>query len=225
MTVNKQNKELKRKRIMSYFISAAIDIIEQDGIHNLSIRKAAERAGYNSATLYHYFSNLEELTLFASIKCLNEYALDFPKYLKKSNNMMEQYLLNWECFCNHSFRHPDIYQVLFFSPTGTANLADAFKMYYEIFPQEQSEGASEYEELLMEGDFYKRDYLALQKIIEEKGYNISEEDGEAIIEMNILIFRGMLAKMKDSVNCLSVKEAVCRTLAYMQHTFSSYNIK
>lgn len=222
--MNNQNKELKRKRIMSYFISAAIDIIQQEGINNLSIRKTADRAGYNSATLYHYFSNLEELTLFASIKCLNEYASDLPVYLKKSKNMREQYLRNWECFCKHSFGHPDIYQVLFFSPTGAANLAAAFRMYYEIFPQEKSESASEYEEMLMEGDFYKRDYLALQRILREKEYDISEADANAVIEMNILIYRGMLAKMKDTVNHITVEDAVKRTLAYMEHTLCSFHI-
>lgn len=225
MAANKQNRELKRKRIMSYFISAAIDIIEQDGFHNLSIRKAAEKAGYNSATLYHYFNNLEELTLFASIKCLNEYAADIPHYMKKSQNMLEQYFLLWECFCKHSFRHPEIYQVLFFSPTGAANLPEAFRMYYEIFPQEKSESAEEYKEMLMEGDFYKRDYLSLERILKERECDILEEDAKAIIEMNILIYRGMLAKMKDCVWPVTPKEAVSRTLAYMKRTLSSYGIE
>lgn len=225
MSVNVHNKDLKRKRIMSYFISAAIEIIEQDGIGNLSIRKVAEKAGYNSATLYHYFTSLDELTLFASVKCLNEYTTELPCHLKQARDMREQYLLNWECFCNHSFCHPDIYQVLFFSPAGAANLPEAFKMYYEIFPKEKSESAAEYEEMLMEGDFYKRDYIALKRILKEKKYDVSEEDARSIIEMNILIYRGMLAKMKDTVRVLTVKEAVRRTITYMEHTLHSYHIE
>lgn len=224
MTINVRNRELKRKRIMSYFISAAIEIIEQDGIGELSIRKVAEKAGYNSATPYHYFSSLEELTLFACAKCLNEYATELPSYLKQAKDMREQYLLNWECFCNHSFCHPDIYQVLFFSPAGAANLPAVFKMYHEIFPMERSDSAAEYEEMLMEGDFYKRDYIALERIIQEKGYDIPPEDAMAVIEMNILIFRGMLAKMKDTVRTLAVKDAVKRTVTYMEHTLHSYHI-
>ena len=73
MTTARGNREEKRKRIMSYFINATIELMEEEGIENLSIRKVADRAGYNSATLYHYFSNLDELELFASIKCLDEY--------------------------------------------------------------------------------------------------------------------------------------------------------
>ncbi len=66
------NRQEKRKRIMSYFINATIELMEKEGIENLTIRKVAEQAKYNSATLYHYFSNLDELELFASVKCLDE---------------------------------------------------------------------------------------------------------------------------------------------------------
>lgn len=52
---------------MSYFINATIELMEKEGIENLTIRKVAEQAKYNSATLYHYFSNLDELELFASV--------------------------------------------------------------------------------------------------------------------------------------------------------------
>ena len=46
------NLTLKRKRIMIYFIEAAEKLIRQNGIENLSIRKIATEAGYNSATIY-----------------------------------------------------------------------------------------------------------------------------------------------------------------------------
>lgn len=50
------NLTLKRKRIMIYFIEAAEKLIRQNGIENLSIRKIATEAGYNSATIYNYFN-------------------------------------------------------------------------------------------------------------------------------------------------------------------------
>ena len=43
---------------MSYFINATIELMEKEGIENLTIRKVAEQAKYNSATLYHYFSKI-----------------------------------------------------------------------------------------------------------------------------------------------------------------------
>ena len=46
-------REQKRKRVMAYFINATIELMEEIGIENLTIRKVAERAKYNSATLYN----------------------------------------------------------------------------------------------------------------------------------------------------------------------------
>lgn len=38
---------------MSYFINATIELMEKEGIENLTIRKVAEQAKYNSATGLH----------------------------------------------------------------------------------------------------------------------------------------------------------------------------
>ena len=110
----KDRKQLYRQQTMSYFINAALEIIEEEGIDSLSIRKTAEKAGYNSATLYHYFSDFEELRIFTAMKYLDQYAKDLPAYLKQATRPIEKYLKVWECFCLHSFSHPDIFWLLFF---------------------------------------------------------------------------------------------------------------
>lgn len=52
---------IKKKRVMMYFIEATQELILKEGLENLSIKKIAEKAGYNSATIYNYFENLEVL--------------------------------------------------------------------------------------------------------------------------------------------------------------------
>ena len=120
------NRQEKRKRIMSYFINATIELMEKEGIENLTIRKVAEQAKYNSATLYHYFSNLDELELFASVKCLDEYMQETLIHKAEGKDFQEWYLGQWRCFCRHSFQRPRIYNFLFFSPEGTQNLNEVF---------------------------------------------------------------------------------------------------
>ena len=119
---------------MSYFINATIELMEKEGIENLTIRKVAEQAKYNSATLYHYFSNLDELELFASVKCLDEYMQETLIHKAEGKDFQEWYLGQWRCFCRHSFQRPRIYNFLFFSPEGTQNLNEVFRRYYEIYP-------------------------------------------------------------------------------------------
>ena len=53
--------EYKEKRVMMYFIEATQELILDEGLEKLSIKKIAEKAGYNSATIYNYFENLEVL--------------------------------------------------------------------------------------------------------------------------------------------------------------------
>ena len=85
-------REQKRKRVMAYFINATIELMEEIGIENLTIRKVAERAKYNSATLYNYFDSLDELEMFASVKCLNEYVKTSQIKYSEGKSMREWYL-------------------------------------------------------------------------------------------------------------------------------------
>lgn len=56
-----RKRQLQKKRMMHYFIDAAVQIIDEEGIDGVSIRKVADIAGYNSATLYNYFDDLPHL--------------------------------------------------------------------------------------------------------------------------------------------------------------------
>ncbi len=60
---NEANKKhsLKNKRVKSFFIQAAKEIIISEGVENLSVRKVADRAGYTFATIYNYFKDVNEL--------------------------------------------------------------------------------------------------------------------------------------------------------------------
>ncbi len=55
------NKELQRQRMMEYFINAAVEIIDNEGVAAVSARKVAELAGYSYATIYNYFRDINHL--------------------------------------------------------------------------------------------------------------------------------------------------------------------
>ena len=68
MTEIIDKKLIQRRRIMKYYIEATYKIMEEEGIDMVTIRKISDIAGYNSATLYNYFENLDHLIAFASLK-------------------------------------------------------------------------------------------------------------------------------------------------------------
>ena len=54
---------VREKRIRTYFIDAAKQIILREGVEGVSVRKVADIAGYSYATIYNYFSDLNALLL------------------------------------------------------------------------------------------------------------------------------------------------------------------
>ena len=91
-------KELKRKRIAILFIQCAEQLLREDGINNLSIRKLADTTGYSSATLYSYFEDLDELILYASFKYRREYLKRVAKEISDDMTSLEQYRRIYQIF-------------------------------------------------------------------------------------------------------------------------------
>lgn len=224
MTSVEWKRQEKRKRIMSYFINATIELMEEVGIENLSIRKVADRAGYNSATLYHYFENLDELELFASVKCLNEYMRETPIRKVEGRTLKDWYLEQWRCFCQHSFRRPRIYKFLFFSPEGTTSLVEVFHRYYEIYPQEKVDKTEDYEEFLEKGDFFRRNEILLRNVALEKNAKISDDEIKELNEMSVLMYRGMLSIMRGDKNRPTIEEATEKTIFYVEKAMDAYHL-
>ncbi|KYH33988.1 HTH-type transcriptional regulator BetI [Clostridium tepidiprofundi DSM 19306] len=215
-------KLMQKRRIMGYFIEATNKIIEEEGIDAVTIRKVADMAGYNSATLYNYFKNLNHLIFFASMKYLKDYALDLYDYTKDSKNSLENYVNIWKCFSYHSYLKPEIYNLIFFGEFTSSAVNDSIKEYYSIFPEELGKESKQYLPMLLEDNIYLRDYQVL-KICAKEGF-FKEEDLTEINEMNILIYQGMLCRMLNKNKAYTVEDAVERTLKYVNRTLSAYRI-
>jgi AcrR family transcriptional regulator len=212
-------KEIQRRRMMSYFIDAAKQIIDDEGPELVSARKVADIAGYNSATIYNYFDNLDHLIFFASMKYLKEYVMDLRKYTKGISNPVEKYLKIWECFCMHSFNNPKIYQLIFFNKFSTS-LNDAVTQYYKIFPEELDEQEEGLMPMLLEKNIYARDYAALQACAKQ-GF-IKKDHIYEINEINLLMYQGMLQNILTQQLTYSLEEAVARMLKYIKQVMKSY---
>lgn len=212
-------KDIQRKRNMSYFIDATKKIIEEEGIELVTARKVADIAGYNSATIYNYFENLDHLIFFASMQYLKEYVLDLPTYLKQVTNPVEKYIKIWECFSVHSFRNPKIYNLIFFNKLSH-NLNDIIKEYYAIFPEELGEQDQEIVPMLLEKNIYIRDMEALRSCVTQ-GY-IQKEHIYNVNEMSLLMYQGMLQRMINNQTNYSEEEAVSRLVRYIKIVIKSY---
>lgn len=216
------NKIIKKRRMMSYFIEAAQEIIENDGIEHVTIRNVAKLAGYNSATLYNYFENLNHLIFFASMKYVKDYLVELPYYIKDCDNSLDKFIKIWECFCYRSFSTPKIYNAIFFGDF-TASSDNSIKEYYSIFPEEMDKLPKSLKEMITTGNLYDRDKVILKDCVEE-GY-ILDEDFEEINEMILLIYEGMISRLLSKKSEYSSVEAAKHTIKFIEQTLKSYKIK
>ncbi|EKF73656.1 TetR family transcriptional regulator [Alcanivorax hongdengensis A-11-3] len=73
-----------REELQALAIEAVRELVTEQGLEKLSVRKVAQRIGYTPGMLYHVFSNLDDLILQANARTLDEllgtmtYAADQP---------------------------------------------------------------------------------------------------------------------------------------------------
>ncbi len=57
----KERKERERREKQELILNTAAEIMKEDGIDNISIRKIANRIEYSPAIIYHYFKDKDEI--------------------------------------------------------------------------------------------------------------------------------------------------------------------
>ena len=92
------NRERHHQRVLKYFIEATQLIIQKEGMEAVTIRKVAEIAGFNSATLYNYFQDLDQLLLYASLNHLTSYNQKIIQESFAGKDWYDVLLLTWEEF-------------------------------------------------------------------------------------------------------------------------------
>lgn len=185
----RQDLNIKQKRVMVYFITATRDLIQKDGIENLTVRKIAAAAGYNSATLYNYFEDMEELVVFASIGHLKRYSADLEANLASCSTAYEVYRKIYETFSRHCLSEPEIFYNLFHGKYKR-KLKKVIHVYYDLFPEELGHHSENVLKMLTSGDIMERDAAIMPSLIKE-GF-VKSENAEQTINLIVRTFQSYL---------------------------------
>lgn len=194
---------IKKKRVMMYFIEATQELILDEGLEKLSIKKIAEKAGYNSATIYNYFENLEVLILYASVNYLKDYLNDLKNEITADMKAIEVYETVYKIFTKHSFEKPEIFHTLFFGKYSY-KLENIIKKYYEIFSDEIEGHLDLTKAMLIQGNIYDRDLPIINKMVKEG--SIKEEEAKSIMETIIRVHQSYLSDLLYKNNDSLIEE-------------------
>lgn len=185
-------KFIQKKRIINYFIDAVKQIEAEEGLNAVTIRKVADIAGYNSATLYNYFENLDHLLLFASMDYFRDYVSELPAKLEGVSDPIDRYIAIAECFYRNGFKYPKNFYAIFFAKVSNS-INHYIKEYYELFPIDVGEMDHDIREIADGKDLFYRDSISMKKCIEE-GY-FTKEDGLELNEIMVYVFESFLYRV------------------------------
>lgn len=215
----KKNKEIQRERTMKLFIDSAEKIIISEGVQGLSIRKVADYAGYNSATIYNYFDNLEHLIYFTYMNKIKSF---YSLYSNKSDGKdpLESLYMNWTNISKLCYHYPREMQTLLYTAYNIQYetiLADYLEIYNKVI---EHEAAVKIHHMFGQGlvtplnESISRfsEYVALPK--------------EKLIEFKINIetfIRGMLDR-QNSNDCINIYEEYMNiSNQYISRLLEAYN--
>lgn len=213
-------KEIYKNKVMNQFINAAVELIDENGIENVTIRGVAAKAGYNSATIYNYFENLDHLIFFAAMKSIKDYALALNEYLVNTKNSMDRFLKVWECFCKYAYKKPEIYNAIFFANLSK-DMEHYITEYYSLYPEELGLHDKTINTMLLKANINDRNMTTVMDCVDE-GF-IDTENADKLNDMTLLLFEGMLKRvLRGTVNC---EDAIVNTMDYIKITVQSFLIK
>ncbi|WP_261384235.1 TetR/AcrR family transcriptional regulator [Planococcus sp. CPCC 101016] len=204
---------LKKRRMWTYFIDATEELIQTEGFRYVTIRKVAEKAGYNSATIYNYFDELSHLLFFASLKFLRPYIQTVTDEMDKTENPVEKYLIAWKCFSEYSFKIPEIFNAVFLMDLGD-HPENMLKRYYELYPSDLVEVPEELLPGLLERSLTERGRFAINFIVQEG--LLDEDAAEELNELTNLVWQGMFSNFLNKRNHYTAEKAQQQTMKYIQ---------
>ena len=160
------DKEEQKRQNARTFINAAQEMIESEGLENISVRKIAQKAGFHNSTIYLYFEDLDQLAMFASLKYFKEYSHSLELQSQKNLSPTENFLSIWELFVDTMLRKPHVFYNFFYGKRSN-NLPEIMNRYYEIVPEERDQFSEEIESMYFGKNINDRSLKLLMPMLRE----------------------------------------------------------
>lgn len=211
----KYSKE-ERTRIITTFLRCTRDIIDFEGIEHVSIRRISQAAGFNSATIYLYFQDADELVTLACMGYLEAYCRTLAADLPRLTDQREIYVHTWRVFALHAFSNPQIFHHLFFGDHSRP-LNEIVARYYRIYPSQLLSADPAIREMLLKGELKDRNMQILQPLAQKLG----RTDGQIrlINDLTICYFKMLLEENRHEAGAIAADRQVQRLLSAIDFLF------
>lgn len=213
--MNNRNQQLKKARIVRIFVNSVNELALFKQVTEITLRDVADQAGYNSATLYNYFKNMDQLIHFAIFDAVVKIWVEASKLNINSEHTLAQYYHHWEAQCKIAFEIPNLF-IYFFLVKDKSVVYDCAKQYFEIFPETYPLLSERFISLIDETQFEVKNLSYLDPCV-QAGFFL-KQDIKIIIEKADILFGGILLQIVKYADDHTSKEK------YTQHFFECLNM-
>lgn len=207
---------MKKKETKIKYIETAYEISLKEGKKNVTLRRMATELGLNSATLYQYFEDMDELFLYVGFKYLNSYLKEVELFFREDHDSLEVMLGTWRIFAHCSFRNPKMYNSLFFNK-HQRKMAYVVDDYYYLFPKELESIPEDVRNVFLNGNLVQRNRMIFQRCV-DNGF-LSKSDMDQISICFLQIYKGYLKDFLEERRHYDISEDVEGATAEMMHLF------
>jgi AcrR family transcriptional regulator len=217
-----QKKMLQRRRKMSHFIDAADQIISEKGIEGLTIRGVSEIAGYNSATLYGYFTNLDHLIYYTYMKHVSELDQLLRPAFDLSGNPTEALEVVWRLFCKYAYEQPSVVYTLMLSPYAV-DFKEILADYAEIDRISSGKDEADCHRSLFTNSIFDAVSSKLQAF--EESLNLDSDAADELSGFIQTYFQGQLVRTMTLDSEISLENYLGRMVRFIDQIIWSYTVK
>jgi AcrR family transcriptional regulator len=209
------DKEENKKNNTIRFINATQEIIDEEGLEVVSIRKISQRAGFHNSTIYLYFEDLDQLIMLASMKYFREYSHSLELQSQKHLSAAESFLSIWDLFIDTIMKKPHIFYNFFFGKRSD-NLQEIMNLYYEIFPEERDKFSEEIESMYFGKNITDRCLNLLRPMIKENNH-VTDENLVMLNEITVSYCKyKLMQKCQDlSLDSRQIKKDILAVVSYI----------
>lgn len=215
-------KEMNSYKIMviKSLIKSANSIVSKEGIDGLTIRKVGDIAGFNSATMYNYFENLEHLKIFVCMSYFEEYIDDLKNYINFSEDITYNYYAIWDCFLIHTMKNVEVFYTLFFNKLNR-RISEYIDEYYKVFPKENKDYGNVINEMLDNYSIESRNIVLLKEIASQG--IIDESSVEYVNDLTSFAHESILFRVYKGI--IDPEEGKNKIMMYVKEILESKRIE
>lgn len=94
-------------------LDTALDIIVQEGFHNLSVRKIASRLNVTATTIYNYYTNKDEINLMIRIRGFEKLYEMLTRRSTVIKNIEDRFKAMIRAYVEFGLTYPSYYDIMF----------------------------------------------------------------------------------------------------------------